>query len=161
MQVQMSKYKLVIFDFDGTLFATHEAIIHCICKTFEKFKKAIPSRDAIFQTIMKGIGLEDTFKLLNPSLANADSKESKGEVEVSQWVEAYREFYKKEGEEKSKPFEYAQFALEYLHKAGVKIVIISNKGIDAINVALEKFMLKDFVSLVVGDTKGMKKNLIR
>lgn len=145
----MNKYKLVIFDFDGTLFATHEAIIHCISKTFEEFKQTVPSRDAIYQTITAGIGLEDTFIRLG---ANKESKNI-----GDPWVERYREIYKKEGDAYSKPFDHVKATLEHIYNTNIPIVVISNKGIDAINAALEKHELKKFITLVVGDTKGVKK----
>lgn len=149
----MSKYKLAIFDFDGTLFATHEAIIHCVTKTFEEYKETVPTRDAIYQTITKGIALEETFKSLKTVSENKDEAVDTGQ----KWVETYREIYKKEGESKTKPFDNAKLVLEHIHNAGIPIVVISNKGIEAINSALEKYDLKKFIMLVVGDTKGMKK----
>lgn len=155
----MKQYKLVIFDFDGTLFATHEAIIHCIIKTFEKYNKQAPSRDSIYETITKGIGLEDTFRHLNPTLDQkfSDTKDEKHVNETTQWISTYREFYKNEGEKITQPFDNAKDVLEHLHLAEIAVVIISNKGIEAISSALDKFGLKSFISLVIGDTKGMKK----
>lgn len=159
----MSKYKLVIFDFDGTVFATHEAIIYCINKTFEKYKKQIPSRDAIYKTITMGIGLDETFKILNNNLVNYEGAVTGDEFRsddaslIQKWVETYREFYRKEGEEKSCPFNQAKEILEGIHSSGKIIIVISNKGSEAINSALAKFDLKQFITLVVGDTKGIKK----
>lgn len=168
----MSKYKLIIFDFDGTVFATHEAIIHCINKTFYKYKKQIPARDAVYKTITMGIGLDETFKLLNRDFvfSSIESKktnyatentnnhlESDDEGLVKKWVDTYREFYRHEGEEKSYPFDHVKEVLDNLHSSGKIIIIISNKGKEAITSALEKFELKQYVSLVIGDTKGLKK----
>jgi len=145
-------YKLVIFDFDGTLFATHEAIIHSIIKTFEVYKKPIPSRDSIYQTITKGIALDETFKLLD---INYDHKEAKNFSQ--KYIATYRAVYKKEGESKARPFANAKETLEYIHEKGIPIVVISNKGIDAINYALKKYELKTFITLAIGDTPEMKK----
>jgi len=148
----MRRYKLAIFDFDGTLFATHKAIIHCIMKTFETFKKPAPSSDAIYLTITKGIPLEDTFKLLRAEQGEADPVNAGNE-----WVDLYRDIYKSEGESKTQPFDHARAALEHITKSGIPIVVISNKGTDAINSALAKYDLSQFITLVIGDTKGMKK----
>jgi phosphoglycolate phosphatase len=145
----MGKYKLVIFDFDGTLFATHEAIIHCVTKTFEKYKAIAPSRELIYESITKGIGLEDTFKFLNPALGISTT--------IQQWVDSYREFYQKEGETKMAPFDNVESVLRDIASTNIPIVVISNKGIAAIQSALDNFHLNSFVSLIVGDTKGIKK----
>lgn len=148
------KYKLAIFDFDGTLFATHEAIIHCIKKTFSIYEKAIPSHDVIYQTITKGIGLEDTFNFLLSTMTNGEHDEK---YNVLDWVKTYRTIYKNENELLVKPFDHVKDTLEHIKQTDTEIVIISNKGIDAINSTLEKFQLKQYITLVVGDTKNIKK----
>ena len=58
----MFRYKLVIFDFDGTLFATHQAIIHSVIRTFEAMKKVAPTHEAIYSTINKGKHPKKTFR---------------------------------------------------------------------------------------------------
>lgn len=146
----MKPYKLVIFDFDGTLFATHEAIIHCVTKTFEKYERPIPSRDAIYQTITKGLALHDSFNLL-------DSANQKSPEEILEWIEIYREFYRNDGDARTEPYENVRLALEHVKATGATIIIVSNKGPKAIHSALVNYDLMQYISLVVGDTQGMKK----
>lgn len=147
----MSKYKLVIFDFDGTLFNTHEAIIYCVTKTFEKFNKKVPDAKNIFQTITKGISLDETFKQL------INTQDEKAINNIQEWVDTYRTIYSAEGGPRTKPFDHAKVVLQHIHSQGIIIVVISNKGVDAINTALTTHGLKEFVTLVVGDTKGINK----
>lgn len=144
----MNKFKLVIFDFDGTLFNTHDAIIHCVIRTFLKFNKVPPSKDVIYETITKGISLEDTFKQLT----------TENEVkDIQDWIDCYRAIYKQEGHDKTKPFENAYAALEYINNRNIPIVVISNKGVDAITTSLSKYSLNHFITITIGDTKDIKK----
>ena len=83
----MSQYKLIIFDFDGTLAITHKAIVYCFTKTFENFNIAPPDAETIQATI--GINLANSFKILHPAIE---------ESAIPQWVETYRSFYRTEGE---------------------------------------------------------------
>jgi len=126
--------------------------VRSIIRTYEVYKKPIPSRDLIYQTINKGITLDETFRLLSISYDHKDAKNFSQE-----YIATYREIYKKEGESKTRPFMNAKETLEYIHEKRIPIIVISNKGIDAINYALEKYELKKFITLAIGDTSGMKK----
>lgn len=79
----MSQYKLIIFDFDGTLAITHNAIISCITKTFEKFLLVPPTPELILSTI--GINLAKAFQILYPAIES---------TEIPLWVETYRYYYR-------------------------------------------------------------------
>ncbi len=150
--VNMNKYKLVLWDFDGTLCATHEAIIHCMQETFKKFRVPTPDRARLYDTITKGISLEKSFEILIPS------SEAKRElINIQQWVDTYREFYKTDGLGKSSLFEHAHSTFANMHGSGIIIVVVSNKGIVAVNTALDHYKLRQYTSLVIGDTQGIKK----
>lgn len=146
----MKQYKLVIYDFDGTLFSTHEAIIHCVNKTFEAYQRPLPSREDIYETITKGMALHDSFNLL-------DTNSQKSSEEILQWIDVYREFYHRDGDAKTEPYDNVKDILHYTQSTGATNVIISNKGPRAIHSSLEKYELKQYITLVVGDTPGMKK----
>jgi phosphoglycolate phosphatase len=144
------KYKLAIFDFDGTLFDTRRAIAHCIQRTFDVRGQARPPATAISRTVSQGIGLEDTFSRLLPA----------GNPQLSHlplWVTTYRCLYKDEGEQQVRPFGDVGSLLSKLKNSGTQIAVVSNKGAAAVHHALDAFNLAVHVSLVVGDTPGMAK----
>lgn len=144
----MNNYKLIIFDFDGTLCATHEAILFCIKKAYEALGKTVPEHDFADATIREGLGMESTLKTLSPKLSDA---------ELQKLLEAYETIYLKEGEQKSAPFSKADEVLEKLYSAGYILTVVSNKAIAAVNTALEHFALQKYISIAVGDTKSLRK----
>lgn len=144
----MNNYKLIILDFDGTLCATHEAILFCIKRTYESLGKAVPNHDFADETIRAGLGMENSLKTLSPNLPDS---------EIQQLLATYETIYLQEGEQKSAPFSKADEVLAKLHSAGLILTVVSNKAVAAVNVALENFKLSRYISIVVGDTKTLRK----
>ena len=136
----MSQYKLIIFDFDGTLAITDKAIISCIVKTFESFNIAPPAADTIRATI--GINLPNTFKLLYPAIE---------ESAIPTWVETYRSFYRTEGEKQLDLFPGTKQLLQLASKLGLNLGVFSNKHVSFVNLFLEKLRINSFFDLVLGD----------
>ena len=114
----MSQYKLIIFDFDGTLAITHKAIIYCFTKTFENFKIIPPAADTIIGTI--GINLPNTFKILHPAIE---------ESAIPEWVETYRSYYRTEGEKQVDLFPGTKQILQLVSKSGLSLGVFSNKQV--------------------------------
>ena len=144
----MNKYKLLIFDFDGTLCATHEAIIDCVNKAYQAIDKEPPNPILTDSTIRAGLGMEGTIKQLSPALAD---------FEASKLLSHYEALYLQEGEKKSAPFPNAQETLIKLASAGFILTVVSNKTLMAVESALAHFHLKQYIAIVVGDTKSLKK----
>lgn len=136
----MSQYKLIIFDFDGTLAITHKAIISCIAKTFESFNIAPPDAETIRGTI--GINLPNTFKILHPAIE---------ESAIPAWVETYRSFYRTEGEKQLDLFPGTKQLLQLVSKSGLRLGIFSNKHVSFVNLFLKKLRIHSFFDLIVGD----------
>ena len=136
----MSQYKLIIFDFDGTLAITHKAIVSCITKTFESFNVAPPDADTIQGTI--GINLPNTFKVLHPAI---------DESAVPEWVETYRSYYRTEGEKQLDLFPGTKEFLRLASKSGLSLGIFSNKHVVFVNLFLEKLRINGFFDLILGD----------
>ena len=136
----MSQYKLIIFDFDGTLAITHRAIVSCITKTFESFNVAPPDADTIQGTI--GINLPNTFKVLHPAI---------DESAVPEWVETYRSYYRTEGEKQLDLFPGTKEFLRLASKSGLSLGIFSNKHVVFVNLFLEKLRINGFFDLILGD----------
>jgi phosphoglycolate phosphatase len=136
----MSQYKLIIFDFDGTLAITHQAIVFCIAKTFENFQVAPPAADQIIGTI--GISLPNAFKILYPAI---------DETEIPKWIETYRSYYRTEGEKQLDIFSGTKEILQLASQSGFSLGVISNKHVNFVNSFLEKSKLHTFFDLIVGD----------
>ncbi|MEG3840559.1 HAD family hydrolase [Microcoleus sp. herbarium14] len=136
----MSQYKLIIFDFDGTLAITHKAIISCITKTFESFNIAPPAAETIRATI--GINLPNTFKFLHPAIE---------ERAIPAWVETYRSFYRTEGEKQLDLFPGTKQLLQLASKSGLSLGVFSNKHVSFVNVFLEKLRINGLFDLILGD----------
>jgi phosphoglycolate phosphatase len=136
----MSQYKLIIFDFDGTLAITHKAIVYCIAKTFESFGNIPPDVDTIQATI--GINLPNTFKMLHPAIE---------ESAIPEWVETYRSYYRTEGEKQLDLFPGTKQILQLASKSGLNLGVFSNKHVSFVNLFLEKLRINTFFDLILGD----------
>jgi phosphoglycolate phosphatase len=146
----MSGFKVVVFDYDGTLFDTRPAIVHCIQRAFAACGRPIPALEAVAGTVRTGLPLQETFFVLDENL-RADR------TALNELVITYRRLYLDEGTPLSKPFAGASDALRQIHARGAKCVIVSNKGIAAIRQSLDQNQLSSFVDLVFGDEPGLPK----
>jgi len=136
----MSKYKLIIFDFDGTLAITHKAIIFCFTKTFENFNITPPGADTIIGTI--GINLPNTFKLLHPAIE---------ESAIPEWVETYRSYYRTEGEKQVDLFPGTKQIVQLARQSGLSLGVFSNKHVSFVNLLLQNLKIQSFFDLILGD----------
>jgi phosphoglycolate phosphatase len=144
----MNNYKLLILDFDGTLCATHDAILFCIKRTYQKLHMSVPNHDFIDETIRAGLGMEKTLEVLSPDLT---------QQQIHHLLTTYETIYLAEGEDKSKPFPKAAETLAKLYDAGFILTVVSNKAVAAVDTALERFQLKQYITMVIGDTKTLRK----
>ncbi|KAJ5690231.1 hypothetical protein N7462_004623 [Penicillium macrosclerotiorum] len=146
---------LAIFDFDGTLFDTHESISHTIKLTFDAFLPThVPPQVEIHRLIASGAGLADTFQALHPFPSNFTPP-----VET-EWIEKYRALYATHGQLLIQAFSGARDLLAELNAQHVPIAIVSNKGVAAVKTALERNGLESYVpeNLIIGDkTPGAKR----
>jgi phosphoglycolate phosphatase len=146
----MSGFKVVIFDYDGTLFDTRPAIVHCIQRAFAACGRPIPTLEAIAGTVRTGLPLQETFFILDKNLSTERAA-------LNEIVGTYRKIYLDEGAPLAKPFVGVRDALQDIHARGTKCVVVSNKGIAAIRQSLDQSQLGSFVDLVFGDEPGLPK----
>jgi phosphoglycolate phosphatase len=140
----MSAFEAIIFDYDGTLFDTQPAIVHCIRRTFEQSGRPIPPLEAILRTVRGGLTLQDTFSILDAGLRSDRSA-------LQEHVGIYRAIYLVESARLLRPFPGAEAVLRQIHAAGVKCLVVSNKGIVAIRQSLDQTVLTAFIDLIMGD----------
>ncbi|KAJ5093470.1 phosphoglycolate phosphatase [Penicillium angulare] len=141
----MAPPKFVIFDFDGTLFDTHQAIAHSITLTFEKLLPShSPSESEVQRLIGSGMGLKDVLNTVHPEPSTFNEEE---------WTSTYRDLYASHGQQLVGPFNGAQRLLHFLKSRDIPISIVSNKGVAAVLTALSNHDLADCIpqSLIIGD----------
>ncbi len=146
----MSGFKVVIFDYDGTLFDTRPAIVHCIQRAFAACGRPIPALEAVAGTVRTGLPLQESFFVLDRNLRAERTA-------LSEIIKAYRRIYLDEGAPLTKPFVGVRDTLQDIHARGTKCVVVSNKGIGAIRQSLDQSQLSPFVDLVFGDEPGLPK----
>ncbi|KAK8140328.1 HAD-like domain-containing protein [Apiospora sp. TS-2023a] len=148
----MPPIKLVIFDFDGTLFDTNRSISHCIKLTFDALLPAqAPSEAEVHRLISSGAGLQETFKALHPT-ATEDASHDDSSFDEEKWTATYRSLYAEHGQPLITPFPGAAELLATLRARDIPAAIVSNKGVAAIVTALRNNGLGDGVrdDLIVG-----------
>jgi len=146
----VSKYEVIVFDYDGTLFDTRPAIFHCIQRAFAKCGRPIPAFEAIAGTVRTGLPLQET-------LFDLDKNLRAEQTALNEIVRTYRKIYLDEGAPRAKPFVGVRDALRDIHAIGAKSVVVSNKGIAAIRQSLDQNRLSSFVDVIFGDEPGLPK----
>lgn len=146
----MAGFRLIIFDYDGTLFDTRPAIVHCLGRAFEQSGRAIPARDAVTDAVGTGATLPDTLLLLDPRLRGDCAG-------LDELVVAYRRLYRDEGTALLHQYPSVTETLRELHLSGIICAIVSNKEIDAIRRSLDETGLDPLIDFVVGDQPGTPK----
>jgi phosphoglycolate phosphatase len=146
----MSGFKVVVFDYDGTLFDTRPAIVHCTQRAFAVCGRPVPTLEAAAGTVRTGLPLQESFIVLDKNLRAE-------ETALNEIVKTYRKIYLDESTPLAKPFAGTSDALQQIHGRGAKCVIVSNKGIAAIRRSLDQSRLSSFVDFVFGDEPGLPK----
>lgn len=142
---------LFIFDYDGTLCDTLEAISGSLVSTFAEFSSFVPAQDDVARLIGTGKTLQETIKELH----RAEDGPLDGNV-IKLWVDFYRKRYADHGESKVTLFDGAEDTLACLCQVG-DLVLLSNKGIEAVEGSLDRFGIRDYFSLVLADEPGQPK----
>lgn len=139
---------LLIMDFDGTIAETLEDVAFCMKGTFENYGLRAPNYSAVHATV--GLTLEDSFRVLSDGAIPKDK--------VDEWVAFYRDLYKKEGGVRTRLFSGMDESMQTAYERGVKILVVSNKGMSAIQAALSKLGVAQYVDHILsGDTVTHKK----
>jgi len=133
------KYRLAIFDLDGTLASSLDAIAECIASTLLAFGFSPPSREDVRATV--GLTLEDSFEVL--------TKGKTSRAQLLELVKVYRDAHEVKGVGSIQLFEGAAKLLEGLPLSGVQSALASNMGRKALDQVLERLKIWAFFDLTL------------
>ena len=133
----------LLLDFDGTICATAPAIRFSLETAFSELRVDVPDPRRIEIAIGSGLTLLETIQFLHPS-SNIPREES------LRLERRYREVYSSEGCQYEVLFSGAEATLEECARHA-KIVVLSNKGLKAIEAAIDRFALGQYVSAVLAE----------
>jgi phosphoglycolate phosphatase len=146
----MSGIEVIVFDYDGTLFGTRPAILHCIQRAFAASGRSVPALENVANTVKTGLPLQETFLVLDAGLRN-------DRLALDDLIVNYRRFYLDEGTPLLEPFAGVGDVLQTIQDAGTKNVVVSNKGMAAVRQSLDQWRLTPFVDWVFADELGLPK----
>jgi phosphoglycolate phosphatase len=139
----VSKNGLVLFDLDGTLVDSHEAIYDSAISVLSQYSKLLPTKEEVFRSV--GLPIKHLFsKFLNESVIDAA---------VSEFRNQLREF----GAAKTKLLPNAIQALEKFKAEDVTIGLVTNKQTALANSVLKQQNIDKYFDLVIGSDLGEPK----
>ena len=129
----MSKYSLLVFDWDGTLIDSKQQIVNCMQATILSLKLEDRSDKQISDII--GLGLEEAIRSLYPNITPAM---------ITETAQAYREHYLTKDNTPSPLFDGATNVLETLKRTGYDLAIATGKSRRGLDKGLIDTQLKDY-----------------
>jgi HAD superfamily hydrolase (TIGR01509 family) len=127
--------KKIIFDFDGTLVNSNEAVIASLNATFFEFKGEMPDYTDDIEPILG--------KPLEIQIGHFDLEN------LEEGIAYYRNYYKGIRDEKTLAYEGVEPLLRILKQRGYEMGILSNKGPDGLAHGLDKFGYNEYFQIVV------------
>lgn len=133
----------IIFDFDGTLVNSNEAVIASLNATFFEFKGEMPDYTEDIEPI-----LGKTLEIQIGSFELASLEEG---------LAYYRAYYRSIRDEKTLAYEGIEPLLRILKSRGYEMGILSNKGSSGLDHGLNKFGYQDYFQVVVSKDDVVEK----
>lgn len=141
----MNNFKYYLFDYDGTICNTFPTIHFAMSRTFDKSGLLAPDESTMLRVVSKGGALYDTIRYLHPEA----SRLSIDDVEAIAAI--YRQQYQECETELTVLFDGAADVFKQLKEAGKTVIVLSNKGIGAVERSLKALHLAEFTDLVVAE----------
>jgi phosphoglycolate phosphatase len=138
--------EVVLLDFDGTIAATHPAVVECVLRTTVELGYGPIDREKVSAAIAAGLTLQTTFTSVIEGLTPH---------QLASCVDLYRETYATIDAQHSRLFEGVWTTLQRIHLAGVHLAVLSNKGPVAIGEALRRYRLAPFITRILGAEQGL------
>lgn len=138
------KSKIILFDLDGTLIDSTEAIVESFTKAYESFGVEVPSSEKIIPLI--GLPLEMMFVKLG--VAEAESLE---------YAKVYKEHYVTIHTQKTKLLPNVEESVKLAH-GYANLAVVTTKTSEYSRILLEHFGLMKYFTIVIGreDVKNPK-----
>ncbi|UOG72939.1 HAD family hydrolase [Hymenobacter tibetensis] len=138
-------YSLLLFDYDGTLCDSRQAIKHAMRRTFEILEYPAPDESLMEEAVGRGLLLTEMLLWLHPP----------GTPPLPAiWVDTYRAIYNSESEALVNVFPGAEQVLTTAAASGKESIVISNKGLPLLETSLSRLGLRQYFSLILGDAPG-------
>ncbi len=126
------RYRLIVFDWDGTLMDSAGGIVACIQEAAREMGLSVPSRERASHVI--GLGLHDSLQYAVPGLPASGYR---------QFAELYRKHFQMRSEAMSL-FDGVPELLAQLRNAGHVLAVATGKSRKGLDRALDESNLRDF-----------------
>ena len=130
------QYKIIIFDFDGTLADTAECIVKTCKTTLEQLRLPLKTDDEIRNVI--GLPLDQCFSTLMPEADDST---------IERCCEVYRSLFFSFQEQTIRLFPKVRETLCSLHSAGIIVAIATSRGTKSLKELCQMFNIDDFVGM--------------
>lgn len=140
------KYKIAIFDLDGTTLNTLDDLCDSINYCLKYFSMPLRSLEEIRQFVGNGM-----YNLVRLSVPLGTSTES-----IDKFYNYFMDYYKIHCADKTKPYDGIIDILSVLKEKGMKIVCLSNKADEAVSKLCDKYFNGIF-DFTLGDKKEINK----
>ena len=138
MEMNKKKYRLVIFDVDGTLLDTSEGLINSTIYTIKQLGYQIPPQKVLNAFV--GPRIQDSFQ----EVYGLNGKELEYATSI------FRKHYKEGNVLLAKPYNGVYKVLEYIHKKEIHLAVATNKRQDFVDELMEKYKLNQYFKLICG-----------
>jgi phosphoglycolate phosphatase-like HAD superfamily hydrolase len=135
-------FNYYLFDYDGTICNTFPTISYAMNKAFEANGLSAPYETVMLQAVSNGGTLQDTIRWLHPEASAAVTADI---------VKSYRQLYSDHDERLTVLFDGAANVFRHLKEADKTIVVLSNKGLAAVERSLQHHGLSDLTDLVIAE----------
>lgn len=140
----MQNFKVIFFDFDGTIADTVNGILATMTATFKELNLPIPPQDAMKSTI--GMLLGDALQ----QLGNLD--DSQRVIAVKTYQRLFREVELPN----TRIFPGVSQTLQTLKSRGVKMAIVTSRGIESLRLILTQNNILEYFDELVTRDNGFK-----
>ena len=140
----MQNFKAIFFDFDGTIADTVNGILATMTATFKELNLSVPQQDAMKSTI--GMLLGDALQ----QLGNLD--DSQRVIAVKTYQRLFREVELPN----TRIFPGVSQTLQTLKSRGVKMAIVTSRGIESLRLILTQNNILEYFDELVTRDNGFK-----